>query len=342
MNRLSAQFKALDVSAWPTVAHTEFDDATRFMFERRVQAVMGYVRGDSIKQIEEATGINRRQLYRCLEHAVLTHPDGRPFGFRALIRYARTGDYVRVHALKERFEPGGAAGAFSQLLERYPVLAGWLLLQVKHRKVRLDQFHTDGKLRTRVRGLKTVHDDFLRQCRAVGLTAADYPFNTSGHAVRSLRERVKVELVRSFGSAARSAGASHLKGLPRRSDDGATPAATRPYQVVELLERPERRRYSEVLRYCRHCMARGYHSVLHQIESVKRCPAHRCALESICRRCGRQALHHVGLQLLESAYRCPYCREWSGGHGWCPNKARPMQLQQRRAFTRLYVERCRG
>lgn len=109
-----------------------------------------------------------------------------------------------------------------------------------------------------------------------------------------------------------------------------------------LLERPERRRYSEVLRYCRHCMARGYHSVLHQIESVKRCPAHRCALESICRRCGRQALHHVGLQLLESPYRCPYCREWSGGHGWCPNKARPMQLQQRRAFTRLYVERCPG
>ncbi|MFM0085005.1 integrase [Paraburkholderia sediminicola] len=165
---------------------------------------------------------------------MLAHPDGRPFGFRALVRYARTGDYVRVRALKERFEPGGAAGAFSQLLERYPVLAGWLLLQVKHRKVRLDQFHTDGKLRTRLRGLKAVHDDFLHQCRAVGLTAADYPFITSGHAIRSLAERLKAELVRSFGTAARSAGASHLKGLPRRSDDGATPAATRPYQVVEF------------------------------------------------------------------------------------------------------------
>ena len=109
-----------------------------------------------------------------------------------------------------------------------------------------------------------------------------------------------------------------------------------------LLERTERRRYSEVFRHCRLCMARGYHSVLHQIESVTRCPAHRCALESICRRCGRQAPHHVCLQLLEAPYRCPYCRERFGGQGWRPSKAWPMQLEQRRAFTRLYLERCSG
>jgi hypothetical protein len=117
---------------------------------------------------------------------------------------------------------------------------------------------------------------------------------------------------------------------------GLPPKALR----AALLERPERRRYSEVFRYCRHCVARGYHSVLHQIESVTSCPAHRCALESMCRRCGSQAPYHVGLQLLEAAYRCPYCRARSGGQGWRPGHARPMQLEQRRAFTRLYLERC--
>jgi hypothetical protein len=70
--------------------------------------------------------------------------------------------------------------------------------------------------------------------------------------------------------------------------------------------------YVQVERHCRLCMARGYHSVLHQIESVTPCPAHRCALKSICRRCGRQAPHHVCLQLLEAPYRCPYCRERFG------------------------------
>ncbi|MFP4834318.1 MULTISPECIES: hypothetical protein [Paraburkholderia] len=57
-----------------------------------------------------------------------------------------------------------------------------------------------------------MHDEFLRQCRSVGLTAADYPFNIAGHAIRSLSCRLKAEMLRSFGTAARAAGASHLKG----------------------------------------------------------------------------------------------------------------------------------
>ncbi len=63
--------------------------------------------------------------------------------------------------------------------------------------------------------------------------AVDYPFNTASHAIRSLSARVKSELLSGFGTAARAAGATHLKGLPR-SDDFAAPVATRPYQVVEF------------------------------------------------------------------------------------------------------------
>jgi len=37
----------------------------------------------------------------------------------------------------------------------------------------------------------------------VGLTAADYPFITAGHAIRSLSARVKAELLRGFGAADR-------------------------------------------------------------------------------------------------------------------------------------------
>jgi transposase InsO family protein len=66
------------------------------------------------------------------------------------------------------------------------------------------------------------------------MTAADYPFNTEGHAIRSLSRRLKAEMLRSFDTAARSAGASHLKRLPRRDEEVATPAATRPYQLVEF------------------------------------------------------------------------------------------------------------
>ncbi|PRX24020.1 hypothetical protein B0G75_12463 [Paraburkholderia sp. BL18I3N2] len=235
MSRRKPELQTIDVNAWPAVAHTELDEPVRRKFEARRQAILRYIAGEPIRAIEVSTHFNRRQLYRWLERAQTVHPDGRPFGFRALIHYVRIAEYARVRDVQVRGECGsrGAAGALAQLLERYPTLTGWLLLQVKQRKVWLEQVHTDGHLRTRLRGLQSLHDNFLRQCRSVGLTAADYPLNTADHAIRSLSRRVKAELLRSFGAAAHSAGATHLKGLPR-VDDSGPPAAVRPYQVVEF------------------------------------------------------------------------------------------------------------
>lgn len=235
MNRRKPDLQTIDVSAWPTVAYTEFDPALRATFEKRQQAILRYIDGESIRAIEKSIGINRRQLYRWLERAQAQHPDGRPFGFRGLLPFIRIAEYERLSEIQVQGERGsrGTAGALAQLFGRHPALAGWLLLQVKRRKGLLEQLHTDGHLRTRLHGLKALHDDFLQQCRSVGVTAADYPLNTADRALRSLSRVIKAEMLRTFGTAARSAGASHLKGLPRREAAGA-PAATRPYQVVEF------------------------------------------------------------------------------------------------------------
>ena len=85
MSRRKLELQSIDVSAWPTVAFTELDDVARRTFETRQQAVLRYTAGESIKAIERSTGINRRQLYRLLERAQTSHPDGRPFGFRVMI-----------------------------------------------------------------------------------------------------------------------------------------------------------------------------------------------------------------------------------------------------------------
>jgi putative transposase len=58
MNRRKPDLQAIDVSAWPTVAYTEFDQATRNMFEKRQQAILRYVAGESIREIEKSAGIN--------------------------------------------------------------------------------------------------------------------------------------------------------------------------------------------------------------------------------------------------------------------------------------------
>jgi transposase-like protein len=77
MRRRNPDLQTIDVSTWPTVASSEFDTATRNMFEKRQQAVLRYIAGESIRAIEKSIGINRRQLYRWLDRAQAQHADGR-------------------------------------------------------------------------------------------------------------------------------------------------------------------------------------------------------------------------------------------------------------------------
>jgi len=76
-----------------------------------------------------------------------------------------------------------------------------------------------------------LHTDFLRQCRKVGLTAADYPFNAQRMGIRSLSKVARAECLRSFARGARLAGASHLKGMP---GDVSAPAARQALEVGEF------------------------------------------------------------------------------------------------------------
>jgi TniQ len=101
-------------------------------------------------------------------------------------------------------------------------------------------------------------------------------------------------------------------------------------------------RYSGLFRYCRRCVARGYHSVLHQMDGVSVCPAHRKPLETACYRCGYEAPYRASVQLLEAPYRCAYCRASYGGRGWSPDRSHPMKAEYRKAIMRLYFRRCLG
>jgi hypothetical protein len=103
-----------------------------------------------------------------------------------------------------------------------------------------------------------------------------------------------------------------------------------------LLQPTQRRRYSSFFRYCRSCLAHGYHSVLHQLENIKACPAHHRSLETACRLCGYEAPYLLSVRLLETPYRCAHCRASYGGQGWTPNTAQPMKAEYRQAFTRRY------
>ncbi|AJW93817.1 hypothetical protein QHI69_38095 (plasmid) [Burkholderia gladioli pv. gladioli] len=111
---------------------------------------------------------------------------------------------------------------------------------------------------------------------------------------------------------------------------------------IALLHPSQRRRYSPLFRYCRNCISRGYHSVLHQMLMFHHCPAHYRPLETACRRCGYEAPYKVNVLLLESPHRCAFCGCSYGGDGWSPDRARPMRAKHRIAFTRRYYDRHLG
>lgn len=116
---------------------------------------------------------------------------------------------------------------------------------------------------------------------------------------------------------------------------GVSPKALR----ASLLTAASRRRYCNSFRYCRKCLMRGYHCVLHQLEVEVFCPAHERPLETACRRCGYEAPCVLSASFLETPFRCAYCRAGYSYKVFSILDRQPMVKSERVAFSRRYFER---
>lgn len=97
---------------------------------------------------------------------------------------------------------------------------------------------------------------------------------------------------------------------------------------------------SPYFRYCRKCLCRGYHGVVHQLKSVKTCPVHGCSLEVECGECGAMMPYWLNAHLLDAPYRCGSCRKLFAS---CPPaiaNRRPLSVKARVAITRSRLNHC--
>jgi hypothetical protein len=63
------------------------------------------------------------------------------------------------------------------------------------------------------------------------------------------------------------------------------------------------------LRYCRLCLVRGYHCIVHQLRWLTHCPLHpQQALRTHCRACGKLMPYHFSARVLDAPFRCAHCR----------------------------------
>jgi transposase InsO family protein len=233
MTRRTIHRDEIDLSTWATVDVSVLAEADRTRFQRRYDAINRFVEGDTLASIRTACQIRNGQLYPLLDRCLATHSDGRLYGYRGLLPYRHQGGYTRTAPLRRatRPTPGGAAGAFGVLLDAHPTLHDWLRRKVRERVVLLEQRNVDTGLKQRLNGLGRLHAAILNECRALGLTANDYPFTTQQLAKRSLSAAFRQLLLEQFGRAARASGASHLKGMPSAAP---APAPTQAFDVVEF------------------------------------------------------------------------------------------------------------
>lgn len=218
-----------NLSAWPGVDASALDDTARALYRSREQAVRRYVQGEPVSQIENATGVVRTQIYRMLRRCLERHPDGRLYGWRALLPQLRTKRYTRLDKVGPgapgRF--GGAAGAMTQLLERNADLEAFLRREIAQHRIALS---ASGRLL----GLRPVHRQFIAHCRALGLTNRSYPLNQENQGLVALSQAIRRLLTERFVDSAKASGTTRVQ--PNRSEtDWPAPAPiTRAFEAVEF------------------------------------------------------------------------------------------------------------
>lgn len=220
--------RAVRLADWPTVDSRALPHAKAAVFRARAAAATAYSRGQPLVGIESETGVHRATLLRLIARALRPHPDGRLWGFRALVPQTHVRAYERSAMPRVLVDAkAGNAGAFSQLLMRHPALAKQLRTEVTEGKVTLQP----GGERGRLSGLQGAIGRFQKSCRELGLTGADYPLNQQDKAVRSLARTLRAWIDDNFALAARASG-NRIK--PTSALRQSTRAVLDAYDTVEF------------------------------------------------------------------------------------------------------------
>ena len=218
-----------DLSLWPSVDPNALEGERRESLLNRIEAVRLYAGGTLLTKIEAATNVKRMQIYRLVRSCIQPHHDGRIRGFRALIPYARSKDYLRIADVQPttRTRHAGSSGAMTALLERHQSLNVFLRQQISKRAVFIGE-------RGELCGLHDVHREFLKACRALELTSKDYPLNQERLGLRGLAGAIRKLVTQNFADAARLAGAQRVSPPWSDWEKIALTVARKPYDIVEF------------------------------------------------------------------------------------------------------------
>jgi len=160
-----------DTRFWATVDPSKLTETSTPIYTRRAGAVQDYLAGEPIEKIYENYVMRLPEIIRLTKRCIQTHPDGRIWGFRALIPFKHLKEYQRTAVVQRRTldEKSGCSGALQQRFDETPRAKDVVdNLYLKERKK--ETVHE-----ARI-PLKSIHKRFLEVCRDEGVKSHQYPF----------------------------------------------------------------------------------------------------------------------------------------------------------------------
>jgi len=180
-SRRKVDGRHVDTSQWASPDEGALEGSRRALYRARKQAVLLYLCGAPADTIRRQTSLGAKQAYRLIrERCLLTHPDGRPYGWRGLVPWLRLNPYRRRRKIHVDQFGRGAAGAMRALLDCHPELRGAFDARILA--------SASGKRLVETRQSRRRHCAwFPDQLRGLGYEARnEWPFNTSSVGYSSI------------------------------------------------------------------------------------------------------------------------------------------------------------
>ncbi len=175
------------IDAWPQVDQSKIcSSSDRELFERRRQAIAGYIKCEGLVSLTQNWGICAKEIRRMTARCLVLCPlDGRIWGFRALVPNIRIEPYIRLAERdKSSVSRAGYSGMMSRLFRRFPAI--WEKVSQAYLNVRKSR--TEAKM-PRV-PMRSVFRTFIRECRSAGIEPTEYPFAVKNLGRRSLADHL--------------------------------------------------------------------------------------------------------------------------------------------------------
>jgi putative transposase len=109
------------LEAWPLADVSNLPPDARADYERRYQAITGYMYGEPHKELTKKWKLSRWEIKRLRDRCLSQHPDGRLWGFRGLLPFIRLRLPLRLTPRPRTMERGrGFGGELKRILNLYP------------------------------------------------------------------------------------------------------------------------------------------------------------------------------------------------------------------------------